>query len=187
MRAVMALARLEAGEGNKQKALDTIAVGDGMISNYAPLKALRQSIEAGEKPEQQITDATDGAASVLFSIGAALNREGAEDMVSLYLQVAHALDPDSADILILLGGIAEKLDRPERAIAYYQQVPDDSPMQRISELQLGLTLAGTDKVDEARELIKGLIASYPYDLRSYLAYGSVMYDATAISDLVPHY
>lgn len=187
MRAVMALARLEAGEGNKRKALDTIAVGDGMISNYAPLKALRQSIEAGEKPEQQVTDATDGAASVLFSIGAALNRDGAEDMVSLYLQVAHALDPDSADILILLGGIAEKLDRPERAIAYYQQVPDDSPMQRISELQLGLALAGTDKVDEAREHLKELIASDPSDIRSYLAYGSVLSNAKDYAAMAANY
>lgn len=177
MRAVMALARLEAAEGNRQKALDAISVGDGMISNYAPLKALRETIENGETPEQQIGDASDGAAAVLFSVGAALNRQGSEDMVSLYLQLSHSIDKESADTLILLGGIAEKLEQPERAIGYYEQVPEDSPMQRISELQLGLALAGTDKVDEAREHLKELIASDPSDLRSYLAYGSVLSDA----------
>lgn len=187
MRAVMALARLEAVEGNKQKALDAISVGDGMISNYAPLKALRQSIESGETPEQQVSDATDGAAAVLFSIGAALNRQGAEDMVSLYLQVSRALDPDSADTLILLGGIAEKLEKPERAITYYEQVPADSPMRRISELQLGLALAGTDKVAEAREHLKELIASDPMDIRSYLAYGSVLSDAKDYAEMASNY
>ena len=187
MRAVMALARLEAAEGNTQKALDAIAVGDGMISNYAPLKALRESIEKGEKPEQQITTAIEGASAVLFSVGAALNRQGAEDMVSLYLQISHALDPDSADTLILLGGIAEKLEKPERAIGYYQQVPEDSPMRRISELQLGLALAGTDKVDEAREHLKELIASDPSDLRSYLAYGSVLSDAKDYAAMAANY
>ncbi|MCJ8517592.1 tetratricopeptide (TPR) repeat protein [Pseudorhizobium tarimense] len=187
MRAVMALARLEAAAGNKQKALDAISVGDGMISNYAPLKALRESIEAGEKPEQQITSAAEGASAVLFSVGAALNRQGAEDMVSLYLQVSHALDPDSADTLILLGGIAEKLEQPERAISYYQQVPEDSPMRRISELQLGLALAGTDKVNDAREHLKALIESDPSDLRSYLAYGSVLSDAKDYEAMAANY
>ena len=187
MRAVMALARLEAAEGNKQKALDAISVGDGMISSYAPLKALRESIEKGEKPAQQVTDATDGAAAVLFSIGGALNRQGAEDMVSLYLQVSHALDPDSADTLILLGSIAEKLEKPERAIAFYQKVPEGSPMRRISELQLGLTLAQTGKVDEARKHLQELIASDPTDIRSYLAYGSVLSDAKDYAAMAANY
>lgn len=187
MRAVMALARMEAAAGNKQKALDAISVGDGMISNYAPLKALRESLESGEKPSQQITDASQGAASVLFSIGAALNRQGAEDMVSLYLQVSHALDPESADTLILLGGIAEKLEKPEQAISYYEKVPANSPMRRISELQLGLALAGSEKVEEARQHLKALIAADPSDLRSYLAYGSVLSDAKDYKEMAANY
>nr|CAD6605839.1 tetratricopeptide repeat protein [Rhizobium sp. TCK] len=187
MRAVMALARLEAAAGNTQKALDAISVGDGMISNYAPLKALRESIESGEKPAQQIRDASQGAASVLFSIGAALNRQGAEDMVSLYLQVSHALDPESADTLILLGGIAEKLEKPEQAISYYEKVPADSPMRRISELQLGLALAGSEKVEEARQHLKALITADPTDLRSYLAYGSVLSDAKDYKEMAANY
>lgn len=177
MRAVMALARLEAAAGNKQKALDAIAVGDGMVANYAPLKALRQSIEKGEKPQQQVTNAAEGAASVLFSIGGALNRQGAEDMVSLYLQISHALDPKSADTLILLGGIAEKLEQPERAIKFYSSVPVDSPMRRISELQLGVTLSETGKAEEAKQHLKALIDSDPSDIRSYIAYGSVLSEA----------
>ncbi|WJH39151.1 tetratricopeptide repeat protein [Aliirhizobium terrae] len=187
MRAVMALARLEAAAGNKQKALDAISVGDGLIANYAPLKALRQSIEAGEKPAQQITTAAEGAAGVLFSIGGALNRQGAEDMVALYLQISHALDPKSADTLILLGGIAEKLEQPERAISFYQQVPEDSPMRRISELQLGITLSDTGKVDEAKQHLKELITSDPADVRSYIAYGSVLSEAKDYKEMAANY
>lgn len=187
MRAIMALARLEASQGNKQKALDTIAVGDRLISNYAPLKALRQSIEAGDKPDQQVTTATEGAAAVLFSVGGALNRQGAEEMVSLYLHMSHALDPKSADTLIMLGGIAEKLEQPKQAIALYEKVPADSPMRRISELQLGLTLAQTGEVDKAREHLKNLIASDPADLRSYLAYGAVLSDAKDYKAMAENY
>ena len=187
VRAVMALARLEASSGNLQKALDAIAVGDGFISNYAPLNALRDSLKAGEKPKQQILTPAQGAAAVLFSVGSALNRQGADDAVSLYLQASHALDPDSADTLVLLGGIAENANQPERAIEFYRQVPANSPMQRISELQLGLALAQTGKTDEARAHLALLIASDPKDIRSYLAYGSVLSDAKDYSAMAANY
>ncbi|RWX77159.1 tetratricopeptide repeat protein [Neorhizobium lilium] len=187
MRAVMALARLEAAAGNKQKALDTISVGDEQVNNYAPLKALRQSIEKGEKPAQQVTTAAQGAAGVLFSIGGALNRQGAEDMVALYLEISHALDPNSADTLIMLGGIAEKLEKSDRAIALYKQVPADSPMRRISELQLGVTLSDTGKTDEAKQHLKALIDSDPADIRSYIAYGSVLSEAKDYKAMAENY
>ena len=187
MRAVMALARLEAKAGNKQKALDAVAMGDTFAPNYAPLKALRDSIEKGEKPEQQVTTAVEGAASVMFSIAGALNREGAEEIVTLYLQTSRALDPKSADTLILLGGLSEAQKQPERAIAFYREVPTDSPMHRISELQLGLTLAQTDKVDEARKHLKSLLDSDPSDIRSYLAYGSVLSDAKDYKAMAENY
>jgi tetratricopeptide (TPR) repeat protein len=187
MRAVMALARLEAADGNKQKALDAISVGDELINNYAPLKALRQNIEKGEKPEQQVKTAAEGAASVLFSVGGALNRQGAEDMVALYLEISHALDPNSADTLIMLGGLAEKLEKPDRAIALYKMVPADSPMRRISELQLGVTLSDTGKVDEAKQHLKALIESDPADIRSYIAYGSVLSGAKDYQAMAENY
>ncbi|MDE1995889.1 MAG: tetratricopeptide repeat protein, partial [Rhizobiaceae bacterium] len=187
MRADMALARLEAKAGDKQKALDAVSVGDNLISNYAPLNALRDSITKGETPDQQVTDATQGAAAVLFTVGAALNRDGAEDVVSLYLQIANTLDPNSADTLVLLGGLAEKQDQEDRAISFYKKVPTDSPMARISELQLGLALAQAGKVDDARKHLKALIDSDPNDVRSYLAYGSVLSDSKDFQGMADNY
>jgi tetratricopeptide (TPR) repeat protein len=187
MRSVVALAELEAKQGNQQKALDAVSVGDNLISNYAPLNALRDAIQKGNLPEQQVTNAAQGAAAVLFSVGAALNRDGAEDVVSLYLQTANTLDPKSADTLVLLGGIAEKQQQMDRAISFYKQVPADSPMARISELQLGLALAQGGKTDDARKHLKALIDSDPNDIRSYLAYGSVLSDAKDFQAMADNY
>lgn len=186
-RAVIALATLEARADNKQKALDALSAGDEMISNYAPFNDLRDRIEKGEKVTPAVETAAQGAAGVLFSIGGALNRDGAEDTVMLYLQLSRALDKESADTLILLGGIAEKAEQLEKAIGYYRLVPEGSPMRRISELQLGLTLAQTEKVDEARKHLQGLIASDPNDVRSYLAYGSVLSDAKDYKAMAENY
>lgn len=187
MRAVFALATLEANAGNKQKALDVIAKGDEFAPNYAPLKALSEQIKKGGKLPQQVNNAAEGAASVMFSIAAALNREGAEEIVTLYLQTARALDPKSADVLIMLGGLAESMEKPQVAIDYYRQVPAKSPMHRISQLQLGLTLAQTDKSIESRKHLKALLDADPSDIRSYLAYGSVLSDAKEYGEMAKVY
>jgi tetratricopeptide (TPR) repeat protein len=75
----------------------------------------------------------------------------------------------------------------DRAIALYQQVPDNSPMSRISELQLGLALAEGGKVEEARKHLQALITSDPKDVRSYLAYGSVLSDAKDYAAMAVNY
>jgi tetratricopeptide (TPR) repeat protein len=187
MRAVMALAELEAKDGNQQKALDAVAVGENLINNYAPLNALRETIKSGGVPEQAVTNASQGVASVLFSVGAALNRDGAEDVVSLYLEIANALDPKSADTLVMLGGIAEKQSQTDRAIAFYKQVPNTSPMSRISELQLGLALAQGGKTDDAKKHLKGLIDADPKDVHNYIAYGGVLSQAKDYQAMADNY
>ncbi|MVA57602.1 tetratricopeptide repeat protein [Agrobacterium vitis] len=187
LRAVMALATLEAKTGNKQKALDALAAGDEVLNNYPPFKAMRERIEKGEIPKPQVATADEGAASVLFSIGGALNRQGTQDTVALYLQLSRALDPDSADTLIMLGGIAEGNKQTDLAISLYKQVPAESPMRRISEMQLGLALAETGKVEESKAHLKSLIASDPQDIRSYLAYGSVLSDAKDYAEMAANY
>ncbi len=77
----------------------------------------------------------------------------------------------------MLGGIAENLKKPDEAIELYKSVPENSPMRRLSELQLGLSLAGIGKVEEAKKHLKGLIDVDPKNIRNYLAYGSVLSDA----------
>lgn len=174
IRTVMALASMEARDGNKRAALDALAAGEDFSPNYAPLAALRQLIEADGKPEPGVKTAQQGAAAALFTLGAALNREGAEETVAVYLQFARTLNPDDAATLVILGSLKERLGKMEDAIALYQMVPETSPMRRVSELQLGLALADMDRNAEAKDHLKSLIASDPEDLRSYLAYGSVL-------------
>jgi tetratricopeptide (TPR) repeat protein len=174
IRTVMALASLEARDGNKRAALDALAAGEDFSPNYAPLAALRQLIAGDGKPQPGVKTAQQGASAALFTLGAALNREGAEETVAVYLQFARALNPDDAATLVILGGLKERLGKIEDAIVLYESVPEESPMRRVSELQLGLALADLDRNAEAKDHLKSLIESDPSDLRSYLAYGSVL-------------
>ena len=187
MRAVMALATLEAREGDRQAALDVVSTGEGVAPGYAPLNALRQTIEAGEPVETNSESAAEGAAAVLYTVAAALNREGAEETVALYLQFSRVLNPDDAGTLVMLGGLAESLGKPEEAIAIYESVPEGSPMWRISQLQLGLNLADLDRTEEAKAHLLALIEADPDDMRSYLAYGSVLSAAEQYREMADNY
>ena len=174
IRTVMALAGMEAREGNTRAALDALAAGDDFSTGYAPLSALRQLIMDDGKPEAGVKTAQQGAAAVLFTLGSAINREGAEETVGVYLQFARELDPASAETLVILGALKERLGKIDDAIAIYNAVPESSPMRRVSELQLGLALADQGRHNESKDHLKALIASDPRDIRSYLALGSVL-------------
>jgi len=195
MRAVIALASLEAGAGNKQKALDAISAGEAFAPGYVPLAAFRKQIEAGQKPPLAVRTAIDGAAAVLFSVGGALNqslanapdRQGAQDIVAFYLTTSYALAPTNSDTAVLLGGLAESLDQPLRAIQWYQKVAVDSPLRRVSELQLGLNLANTGKTDEAKQHLQAAIKGDPNDIRGYVAYGSFLSDQKQYPEMAATY
>jgi len=187
MRAAMALAAMEARAGNRQKALDAIATAKMVATDYAPLTALRKRIEAEDPPDAEIRNPAQGGAAVLYTVGSALNRSGAEDYVSLYLNFARALDPENAATLTLLGNLAETLGKPETAIAIYREVPDDSVMHRLSQMQLGLNLADLERTEEAKTLVKQLIDEDPQDMRAYVAYGSVLSRAQSYREMADNY
>jgi len=177
MRAVIALAEMEATSGSKKAALDAVATGEQFSPGYPPLDAVRQAVEKGDVQERPVKTAAQGAATVMFSIGSALNRRGAEEVVSLYLNFSEALDPSNPATRVMLGGIAEALNKPQDAIKIYDGIPKNSPMRRLSDLQRGLDLAQIGKVPEAEKQLRDLIAKDPSDMRSYLALGAVFSDA----------
>ncbi len=182
LRSVISLATLEASNGDKQKAFDVLAASEEITGRSGPLQIVREMIEAGKPPKQEVNNAADGAASVLFGIGAALNQSagggpGAGEIVTVYLQAAKALDPNAADTLLVLGNLNDTLRKQDQAIEYYKQIGQDSPFHRLSELQLGLDLAQIGDKEEAKGRLKGLIDEDPRDFRAYLAYGSVLSEA----------
>ncbi|TPW28133.1 tetratricopeptide repeat protein [Pararhizobium mangrovi] len=186
MRAVIALAQMEAHQGNKTAARDAVATGERLSPGYPPLDAVRQAIDKGTVGERSVKTANQGAATVLFSVGSALSGQGADEVVALYLRFSQALDPDNPATRVMLGGLAEQQGQTEKAITIYEGIPANSPMRRLSELQRGLDLARLDRTQDAVKQLKQLIAEDPSDMRAYLALGSVYSSAEnyqAMADL----
>ncbi len=173
LRAAEAYAGFLARRGDKAKALEIVGRAENFATGRATTDALREKIEKGLPLPPLVTGPREGAGEVLLSLATALNRGGGETFVRLYLQYALALDPASDVVLDQLARVAEQQEDPERAIDYYGRIPDESPLKRIAELQLGLNLADLDRRDEAIQHLTKLLDGNPGDMRAYLALGSV--------------
>jgi tetratricopeptide (TPR) repeat protein/LysM repeat protein len=173
LRSAESYSRLLARKGDKDKALYVLDRIDEFAAGRVPALMLRRQIVAG-KPIMRLVDGpVDGASEVLLDLGAALNRSGGEAFVRLYLQLARALEPKSDAVLLQLASVAEQQNNAEEAIDLYAQIPADSPLKRVAELQRGLNLADLDRHDEAIRQLTKLVDEDPEDTRAYLALGGV--------------
>lgn len=186
LRLAAAHARLEAEQGDTEAAIAAIDRGLEVAPTNPVLLALRDNLDDTTLIESPVTGPAEGAAEILLNLGSAINRDGAEEFATLYLEMARALAPKNANVLFELGSIAERMGQPEKAIRYYDQVPDQSALKRISALQQGLNLADLDRNEEAISTLEELVAQNPDDYRGYLALGGVHaaeedYEAAALT------
>lgn len=173
--AVEALARLEARTGNREAALATIERGLELASAYDPLLFLKAQVENGEEIAPSIRDAGDGAAETLYILGQAINRGDGQQVALLYFQLADAVSGESSPkLLTALAGIAERGQRIDEAIAFYERIPRDSAYRRTAELQMGLDLWYAERKEEARAHLERAVADYPDDLQAHLALADVL-------------
>ena len=172
-RIIYAYADFKQRQGDKDGAIKLVEDAEQILSGRVILREVRQKLENGEKLDPQVRTPQQGVAEVLYSLGTAINRGGAEAFATIYLQMSGELREDNDATLFQLGDIAAKLRQPEKAIKYYSRVAAKSPYKRDAEMQLSLNLAETGKIDDAIEHLKNNLRSNDKDNRSYLALGGV--------------
>jgi tetratricopeptide (TPR) repeat protein len=121
-----------------------------------------------------VRSAAAGAAEVLFGLGAALGRQGGEDIGLIYLQLAIYLDPEHPLALLSLADLYEAMKKPELAIEAYNRVPANSPLRRNADIQLGLNLEAMERPEEAKKKLDELVAHKPDDMEAIVALGNVL-------------
>lgn len=172
-RIIFSYADFKQRQGEKEAAIKLVEDAEQILSGRVILREVRQKLISGEKLDPQIRTPQQGAAEILYALGTAINRGGAEAFATIYLQMSAELRNNHDATLFQLGDIAAKLRQPEKAIGYYSRVDAKSPYKRDAEMQLSLNLAETGKVDEAIEHLKNNLRSNDKDNRSYLALGGV--------------
>ncbi|HEY9215432.1 MAG TPA: tetratricopeptide repeat protein [Ancylobacter sp.] len=174
LRVVDAYARWASRSGNKKLAMETYQAFDKVLPNDPLVTQSMAQLEAGKTLAPLVATPAEGAAEVLYGLGAALGRQGGEDLALVYLQLGHWLDPSHPLIEITLADLFETLKRHDEAIALFRAVPADSPFKVNAEVQLGLNLDAAGHFDEARKALEGVIAKNPKDMRALMALGDIL-------------
>lgn len=174
LRVVEALARAKARAGDGEGAIRIIDNYAKIIPDHPIMLELRAAIEADEEIAPMIDAHDRGAAEVLYGLGAALGRDGGEELAAAYLQLAVHLDPKADIALIALANLFQRIDDQERSIEILQRVDDASPLKRDAEIQIGLNYNALDNLEEARAHLGKLVESDPSDLDAVTALGNVL-------------
>ncbi|MFD2140084.1 tetratricopeptide repeat protein [Ancylobacter oerskovii] len=174
LRVVDAYARWASRSGNKKLAVETYEAYDKVAPDDPLVARAMAQLDAGKTLPPLIDTPQAGAAEVMYGLGAALGRQGGEDLAMVYLQLGRWLDPSHPLIEVTLADLFESLNKHDEAIALFRAVPADSPLKLNADIQLGINLNAAGQKDEAEKTLEEALARNPKDLRAMMALGDVL-------------
>jgi tetratricopeptide (TPR) repeat protein len=174
MRLVESHAGWSARNGAKDEAIQAIDAYQKLVPRQPLINAARDTIKRGDKPAIIVSGPQDGAAEVLYGMGAWISRRGGEDLGLVYLQLAIYLQPTHPMALIALADLYSSVKKPELAIKLYERVPATSPMRRNASIQLAMNLDSIDRTEAAKAQLETLLVENPQDIEAILALGNLL-------------
>ncbi|HEY8564083.1 MAG TPA: tetratricopeptide repeat protein [Beijerinckiaceae bacterium] len=174
LRVVDAYARFLSRRGQAEAARTTYADFENLLPRHPMIRAGLDQLKEGKSLAPIVASAQDGAAEVLYGLGAAGNSQGDELPAIVYLRLALHLNPEHALALVTLGDIFERLKAYDRAVEIYNRIPKDAPIRPSADIQVGLALELMNKGEEAVAHFEQLSKQRPNDVEVITALGNVL-------------
>jgi tetratricopeptide (TPR) repeat protein len=189
LRISLAFARHAANGGDMKLAQSILkAHFDRAKSDGHPVaRALEVQIDAGQRPELLITTPTQGLAEVFYGLGEALTGEGGTSVGAIYLQLALYVVPEFPFALATLANAYETTKRYDSAIAAYDRIPKDTPLQSSIDIRKALNLNQLERIDEAQKLLDEVARQNPQDIRPLDALGTIMRGHKRYAEAIDYY
>ncbi|MEX0270317.1 tetratricopeptide repeat protein [Leptolyngbyaceae cyanobacterium UHCC 1019] len=164
----------------KQQSLETV---------YQEAKAYHQNkqFSSAEKKYQEYLLWRDEDAEAWRTLGILYYEHEAYLDCFNALQKAIVLDSANEVSYYFIGCVLERLERPNQAIAAYQQALSLNPNLVDAYNNLGNLFALQDKLDQAETLYQQAIALYPNFFGTYLNLGNLYLDQGQLSDAITTY
>lgn len=172
LRLVDAYGRYVSRHGDKAEALKIYTDFDAILPKHPVITSAIADLKAGKTLEPLIKTADQGAAEVLYGLGAAGGRQGDEVAAMIYLRLALYLAPQRGLTLITLADIYDRLKQYEQAIAIYESVPEDDVLRTTADIQIAELLDNLDKKDESATYLQQIVKDHPSDEDALLALGN---------------
>lgn len=173
LRVIDVYGRFEANRGARESALALYEAYDRLTPRQPIVEDALEKLRAGKPLARIVTNAREGAAEVLYSLGSIGSRQDDGIIALVYLRLALYLDSDHVMALVTLGDVLERAKQTEKAIAIYRQVPANSPLRSSVDIQIGISLEILERTDEALAHLNKLIERNPKDVDAITALGNV--------------
>src|SRR5262249_508842 len=159
-------------QGNTVDALKVLAAFDEVLPRHPLIVEATNELKAGKKLPLMVDTPQAGAAEVLYGLGAALGRQGGQEVGLFSLHLSLSPPPPHPLALLPPPALYEALKKPELANNAYERVLLNSPLHRNAQIQLALNLDSLDRSDEAKASLEKVIAADPTDLEAIMALGN---------------
>jgi len=187
LRLADAYARHLATRGDREEAKRIYNAFDDVAPNHPIVVAALADLDAGKPLPPFVRSVEEGAAEVLYGLGAVGGRQGDELASLIYLRLALYLAPNNALATITLADIYERMKQEEAAIELYGSVPADSPLRINAEVQSALLLESLGKSKEATEHLQAVVAANPKNQEALTALGNLQRSRKLFDDSVSTY
>jgi tetratricopeptide (TPR) repeat protein len=152
------------------------------------LAALRARLAEGDTvPFDLVSDATDGAAEVFFTVAGALRGEAQASYTLLYTRAAEALRPDHVDAILMSASLLDQMERYDLATETYNRVPRDHPSFHIAEIGRAEALEKSGREDAAIQVLGQLAESHGDQAIVHITQGDMLRRLERYAEATPAY
>jgi len=173
LRLVDAYARFMSRQGDREEAIRAYEAFDQILPDHPIVKAALADLKAGKTLPALVKNVDQGAAEVLYGLGAAGGRQGDDLAGLIYLRLSLYLDPQNSLAILTLGDIYERIKQYEQAIDVYQAVPQDDPLRLTADVEVAQVLESLGKTDDAIKYLGNLVEEHPSDDSALSALGNL--------------
>ena len=170
-------AQFLAAHGDRDGAIKVYGDFAALAPNHPIAERALSDLKAGRTPQPLIGGPKEGAAEVLYGLGAASIRQDDELPALVYLRLSLSLRPGDDLTSVTLANLFEQMKKEELAIAAYEAVPDGSPLREDAQIQVALVLDNLGKSEEAIKRLNAIVAARPHDVDALSALAGVQRSA----------
>jgi tetratricopeptide (TPR) repeat protein len=170
LRFVDAYARFLAAHGDPDGAKKVYAEFSTAVPHHPTVESALAALNASQPLEPMVRSAKEGAAEVLYGLGAAGSRQEGDELPALiYLRLSLYLRPSDDLTEVTLANLFEQMKRSEDAISAYEAVAASSPLREDAQIQIALELDSVGKTDEGMRRLEAMVAAKPHDAEALSA------------------